>query len=187
MIVNFLFRNRIPLLLAFFIYVLSFSIGMFLSYNSEIHQPIPESFYDMNPYRIKGNPDSPLFFLKYNLLVITILIVGGFSLGILTLLNLAFNGLIFGVVIGDFLNKISISKILILTLPHGIFELPATLLAGTVGFLIAKSFYNYLRFGEEPLKKQEQKDIFALSTFSIVLIVVAAIVEAKITTQFIGG
>lgn len=72
---------------------------------------------------------------KNNLNVITIMYLGGIIFGILPAILLLYNGLF----IGYFASlSTSLNKFLILTLPHGIFEIPAIILAATGSFVIVK-------------------------------------------------
>ncbi|MGL4670198.1 MAG: stage II sporulation protein M [Methanobacteriaceae archaeon] len=72
---------------------------------------------------------------KNNLNVIIMMYVGGIALGILPAIILVYNGLF----IGYFASlSVNISKFLILTLPHGIFEIPAIILAASASFVFVK-------------------------------------------------
>ena len=63
---------------------------------------------------------------------------------------------------------------LLLLLPHGIFELPAILLASFVGFYITKLM---LLEGKKGLKKFFKKQFFSFLLVIIILLIIAAIIE----------
>ncbi|MET1124078.1 MAG: stage II sporulation protein M [Archaeoglobaceae archaeon] len=70
-----------------------------------------------------------------NLKVLFLLIIPTF--GFHTTLNLFYNGISNGIVLGSSIRKFSDATfVLILTLPHGILEIPAVIIAGAAGFKI---------------------------------------------------
>jgi len=109
---------------------------------------------------------------------------GAVTLGIITLVNLFFNGFILGSAVRTTLTQIGLTKTLLLILPHGIFEIPGLIIAGSAGFKIP---YEILRFAldkkEEMITEGDAKEFFKLVGISIALILIAAIVEAKITLK----
>jgi stage II sporulation protein M len=77
-----------------------------------------------------------------------------------------------------------ITTILALTLPHVIFELPAIWIAGTAGFKVPYELIRYfLGRKEHILNKQEITDFLMLAVTALVLIVIAAFIEANITMK----
>ena len=75
--------------------------------------------------------------LNNNFRVILLLLSGSFLFGTTTILNLVFNGVTTSLMIRDsFLAKTNPILILLLTIPHGIFEIPAIIIAGAAGFKI---------------------------------------------------
>ncbi|WP_457548857.1 stage II sporulation protein M [Archaeoglobus sp.] len=73
---------------------------------------------------------------------------------------------------------------MVLILPHGIFEIPAIIIAGAAGFKIPYEIVRYLAGKKEkPLTKQDIKEYITLALISIILIVIAAFVEAYITPK----
>ena len=73
---------------------------------------------------------------------------------------------------------------MLLILPHGIFEIPAIIIAGAAGFKIPYEIVRYLLGKKEViLTKEDIKEYLTLSAISIVLIVIAAWVEANITLK----
>ena len=71
-----------------------------------------------------------------------------------------------------------------LTFPHCIFEIPAIVIAGAAGFKIPYEIVRYLAGKkEQPLTKEDIKEYITLALISIILIVIAAFVEAYITPR----
>ena len=107
-----------------------------------------------------------------------------FFLGIPTFLIELYNAVFFGYLIKYSINKFNINKILILTLPHCIFEIPAIIIAGAAGFKIPYEIVRYLAGKkEQPLTKEDIKEYLTMALISIILIVIAAWIEANITLK----
>ena len=116
--------------------------------------------------------------------VIVLLIAGSFTFGTFTFLNLFLNGYILGVVISVYSPYLGIEKLLLLILPHGIFEIPAIIIAGAAGFKIPYEIVRYLAGKkEQPLTKEDVKEYLTLALISIILIVIAAWIEANVTLK----
>ena len=78
----------------------------------------------------------------------------------------------------DFINIVS------LTLPHGIFEIPAIIIAGAAGFKIPYEIIRYLAGKKKQiLTKEDIKEYLTLALISIILIVIAAWIGANITLK----
>ena len=82
------------------------------------------------------------------------------------------------------LTEYTTSEIILLILPHGIFEIPAIIIAGAAGFKIPYELVRYLAGKkEQPLTKEDVKEYLTLALISIILIVIAAWVEANVTLK----
>ncbi|WP_423792505.1 stage II sporulation protein M [Methanocaldococcus indicus] len=74
--------------------------------------------------------------------------------------------------------------VLVTTLPHGIFEIPAILISAIAGFKIPYEVTLYLLDKKEkPITNEDIKEFLKLSLISIILIVIAAFVEVYITPK----
>jgi len=123
-------------------------------------------------------------FLKNNFRVVVLLITGSLTFGVLTIINLLINGLSIGAVIKSALMRYTTFEIALLTLPHGIFEIPAIIIAGAAGFKIPYEIIRYLAGRKEQiLTKEDIKEYLTLALISVILIVIAAFVEAYITPR----
>ncbi|WP_081452198.1 stage II sporulation protein M [Thermococcus barophilus] len=120
-----------------------------------------------------------------NLKVVLLLSFGGvLTFGGLTFLNLIFNGVNVGVMFYAYLNLGELKTFFLLILPHGIFEIPAIIIAGAAGFKIP---YELLRFAlgkkEEIISEEDAKEFFKLFLISMILIFIAALIESTITAK----
>ena len=111
--------------------------------------------------------------------------LGAFLLGSITLVNLFANGFIFSTMIYLALQKgLSLNEIIALTLPHGIFEIPAIIIAGAAGFKIPYEIIRYLAGKKETmLTREDIKEYLSLALISIILIIIATWIEANVTLR----
>ena len=130
-----------------------------------------------------SRPDM-MFFLNNNIKIILSLIFGSLTFSTLTVVILLYNGIISGIIIKTVAKQIGLTKSLFLILPHGIFEIPAIIIAGAAGFKIPYEIVRYLMGKkEQPLTKENIKEYLTLALISIILIVIAAFVEAYVTPR----
>jgi uncharacterized membrane protein SpoIIM required for sporulation len=131
-----------------------------------------------------------LSILTHNLQSLFITFLGGI-IGLITFGALFLNGFIYGSFLGylgsnhltsSTLGPLSPKLFIIYTVPHGIFEISGFIIAGAAGFRLTKIIYNLLR-SDDNLSDHywEFKDALALFIIAIVLIVIAAIIEANYT------
>ena len=120
-----------------------------------------------------------------NLKVILANIFGGFLFGLPTLINIIYNGFMIGFQVkGLFFIGADLKYILITMLPHGIFEIPAMLIAAVAGFKIPYEITLYLLDKKEkPITEEDIKEFLKLAGISIILIIIAAFVEVYITPE----
>jgi len=103
--------------------------------------------------------------LKNNILMIIYELLGAMTFGSSTLINLFLNGYVLAIYI-----KISYyyihdyPNIILLVLPHGIFEIPAIIIAGAAGFKIPYEIIRYLTGKKEQiLTKEDIKEYLTLA------------------------
>ncbi len=127
--------------------------------------------------------ENPFSFIIPNLKSDLLLIFGAFTLGLVTIVNLIFNGVLIGLAIGgSFWNTTDLDQSLLLIIPHGIFEFSAIWLAGAAGLKGPQVFIRYL-IGGKFVTKQDVKEFLILSLTSIILIIIAGIIEATVTYE----
>lgn len=109
---------------------------------------------------------------------------GPMTIGASTLMAVSFNGAAQGALAGEAVSKGLVKIYLLLVLPHAILEFPALWLAGAAGFKIPYELTRYLIGRKEyVLNRREMKDYVYLSLASVVLIIIAAWVEANVTMR----
>jgi uncharacterized membrane protein SpoIIM required for sporulation len=117
-------------------------------------------------------------------MVISQLLIGACLFGLTTFLNLGINGYYLGMCTAITILDNSYDEFLMLTLPHGIFEIPGIIIGGAAGFKIPLEIIRYLAGKkEQPLTKEDIKEYLTLALISIILIVIAAWIEANVTLK----
>ena len=158
------------------IYLTSFLFGFLIGKSEEV------LFLQNGIFLSRLSTVSFSYIAKNNLIVIMRLVLGSFLLGIPTLTSIIISGINTGYTIAQ--SNLPIDIILTLTLPHGIFEIPAIIIAGAAGFKIPYEIVRYLAGKkEQPLTKEDVKEYLTLALISIILIVIAAFVEAYVTPR----
>ncbi len=165
------------LLISLAIYIFSLVLSFPFAFG---HMAVGTNFH----YLGYENP-SFVYLFENNLTLVLLLLVGAFSFGMTTFVNLIYNGFVCGLAISEALQRgIPVNKIALLILPHGIFEIPAIIIAGTAGFKIPYEIVRYLLGKKEQVLTQEDiKEYLTLALISIILIVIAAWIEANITLK----
>jgi stage II sporulation protein M len=119
-----------------------------------------------------------------NLEACILLFLGGASFGILTLFIMSLNGIVIGSVTEIVSQGHSAAFIAAALLPHGIFEIPAFIIAGALGFCMAQSLIaEWYGAADTAADAGRLARIFLL--YVLPLIAVAAVVEAFITPAVI--
>lgn len=141
--------------------------------------------------RLGELPDSKsrmflLIFLN-NSTVAALSVISGLMFGLGPWVIMAFNGFFVGVVVGFVTDagKYSIQKALLALIPHGIVEIPAIALACVGGILWYREIIAGEGSGQEKFKKGAKKALRLLA-LSILLLLVAAFIEAYITPSVAG-
>jgi stage II sporulation protein M len=135
--------------------------------------------YEINPKNLQVST-----LIYHNSSVIFMLLVGVITGGIITLLILFINGATLGITIHACLKTTSLSKLLLLIVPHGIFEIPAFIIAA-IGDLYLVSFFMYIISNRKSLKKnqisfKELKIGVICNIAGIILVVIAGFIEAYV-------
>lgn len=136
--------------------------------------------------------DSPFFpseitfqsILVNNVVAVSVMLLGAVSLGTLTVFAMLFNGFLVGLVVQLALREATLLEVLLLIVPHGVIEIPAMLIVGAIGLRFGHRTYRYVRGREaDLLTGREIKEAALLYGVALVLIVVAAWIEAEYTIQ----
>jgi|APHM01.1.fsa_nt_gi Uncharacterized membrane protein len=110
-------------------------------------------------------------------------LIGGF--GVVTLGILAFNGVTLGVAVyAGLAAGLAPGRILALIAPHGVVEIPALVLAGAVGFFLARRTTAWaLDRRREIVSAVEERRFYAALVLVYTGIVVAALIETHLTPR----
>lgn len=144
----------------------------------------------MTPTLIEQNkliePNSLSHLFINNLLAILFIASGFFTLGIGTIVFVAINSLTIGLSIKEshYLGK-SFFEIFFKIIPHGIFEVPALILSGVIGFKSIMFLIEYMghSINFKSLLKKYIKEISTLFFIIIVLLFISALIEWYITPR----
>jgi uncharacterized membrane protein SpoIIM required for sporulation len=130
--------------------------------------------------RLKGKKATfSAFLMTHNTRVSLFTFAMGFSWGIGTILLLFYNGIILGAIALDFVHAGQSTFLLGWLLPHGAIEIPAILLAGQAGFILAGALIGWGR--RISLKKRLRMvapELVTLLYGLAVMLICAGIVEA---------
>ena len=112
------------------------------------------------------------------------MVLGAISLGSTSFLNLTFNSVSFWCLLRLASLEKSLFTFCFTVIPHAIFEIPAIIMAGAAGFKIPYEIIRYLAGKKEQiLTKEDLKEYLTLALISIILILIAAWIEANITLK----
>jgi uncharacterized membrane protein SpoIIM required for sporulation len=131
---------------------------------------------------LKARPFVSSWIMVNNIRVAIGAFAGGMLLGTLTLYMLVFNGFILGAISAGFWNKGYFLSFWAMILPHGVIELTAICLAATAGFLLARTIFFPGEYSRSDALKIHGVSAMKLMFATILLFVVAAIIEGFLST-----
>ncbi|MEI6839884.1 MAG: stage II sporulation protein M [Methanomicrobiales archaeon] len=175
------------LLIALVIFVVSLAVGVVITViEPSIGQNLLVLFKDAVVDDITGYP-APLLFVSLflnNFQACLLLFLGGATFGVVTLFILLTNGLIIGSIVELVREQQGTVFVFVAILPHGIFEIPAFILSGALGLLLAKSLWNEWNGAGDAVVEATHHGLKFI-TYVIPLVLLAAFVEAFITPEII--
>jgi uncharacterized membrane protein SpoIIM required for sporulation len=128
---------------------------------------------------IKGNSATFSAFLMRNNISVSIRSIAfGMTFGIGTLVLLFYNGIIMGGICTDYIVAAQGTFLAGWLLPHGSIEIPAILIAGQAGFVIAGTLFGFKRERFRKRLKTTGMDVVILTGGIAVMLVWAGIIEA---------
>jgi stage II sporulation protein M len=150
--------------------------------NPQIGEDLMKLFEKEIAGQIMGK-DTPEIFVRLffnNLEACVLLFLGGASFGILTIFILSLNGILIGSIMEIVHKDHSVVFVAAAILPHGIFEIPAFILAGSFGILLAQSLIaEWYNGGDAAEDARRFARLFIV--YVVPLVAIAAFVEAFIT------
>jgi stage II sporulation protein M len=123
-----------------------------------------------------------LFFNNFEACIL--LFLGGASFGILTIFILSLNGVVIGSIMEIVHKDHTAIFVAAALLPHGIFEIPAFIISGALGILLAQSLVSEW-YGGADTAKEAKNYARTFIVYVLPLVAVAAFVEAFITPVII--
>ena len=127
--------------------------------------------------------DSPDIFIRLffnNLEACLLLFLGGASFGIITIFIMSLNGVLIGSIMEIVDKDHSVVFVIAAILPHGIFEIPAFILSGALGILLAQTLIaEWYHVGDTAEEARRYTRLFVI--YVLPLVAIAAFVEAFIT------
>ena len=184
-------RNKLMLAIAAAIFFLALFIGIFVGYF------FPDFTSNLLNQYVKGLLNihiekTALSIFLHNLQAALLNYLGG-VIGIIPVGALSANGFIIGAFFGYLINHsyqtaigfLYAREFIIYTLPHGIFEIPGFIIAGAAGFRLTTVVIELIKNVINKNPKNEDnwrfKDSLGLFAISVILLLIAAIIEANIT------
>ena len=132
--------------------------------------------------QIMGKDSTDIFVKLFfnNLEACLLLFLGGASFGILTIFIMSLNGILIGSIMEIVHKEHSVAFVIAAILPHGIFEIPAFILSGALGVLLAQSLIaEWYQGGDTAEDAKRFTQLFVV--YVLPLVGIAAFVEAFIT------
>jgi|Deesub1362B_J571_1020462.scaffolds.fasta_scaffold00053_79 stage II sporulation protein M len=105
----------------------------------------------------------------------------GFFFGIFPVLFIFLNGFFIGVVVFVKSQEIGLTNVMMLLLPHGIFEIPAVLMASSYGVWLGGIFYEKVRGEDVSIGRAYRFAIRKFFTKIVPILLLAAFIETFIT------
>lgn len=189
-------ENKYILLFSTLLFVIPMFLGyIFAPYLESLLDPVVNNFQNkIQEGEIKLTFES---IFSNNLYVLLTIYSGAIVFGLITAMILISNGLF----IGYYANGIPLETFLILTLPHGIFEIPAIIIAGAGSFTLISFLIYFIKglifpernkWGEKPKTLKIISNSFnknfnklgqslTLLIVGIILLAIAAFIETYIT------
>ncbi|WP_247003270.1 stage II sporulation protein M [Halosolutus gelatinilyticus] len=125
---------------------------------------------------------SASFFITNNTPPFLAVILGALTFGLVTALIMLFNGVIIGNLLFALGSEAGLGLIVVLIVPHGIFELPALFIAAGVGFrLLHRAAQRFTGSRDDLFTKSYLGRTAVLVAFGWLLLVLAAFIEAYLT------
>lgn len=176
-----------PVLIISVIMIVAMAIGASGLHSGNVGEEILQSFIEQVKDRYTGISSSQMgaeIFMN-NVIVGIILFLGGVTLAFVTFAIVFVNGWMIGAFYHLSYEEVGLKEFLVAVLPHGIFELPAFVISGALGLMLANSIWMETKGGEEAA------DIAVMlgrkfMILVIPLLLIAAVVEAFITPQILN-
>lgn len=123
-----------------------------------------------------------------NAVVILLLVASSLTLGLVTIGILVYNGVIVGYIATLVAREGGLDVVLVGLLPHGVVEIPAFLFASAVAFRFTHQVLGAaLGRRDDVMTRRELREAVVMVLLALVLIPIAAYIEAEITVTLLEG
>lgn len=169
-----------------YILILSLIFSAFFITGTVAPAPFRQSGVDalqllQDSYRGIGGGKLYFALLVRNVMVSIMIMVSGVLFGIVPVFSMASNGLLLGVACRQEVEVASIAKVALKVLPHGVFELPALLLAASYGLWLGVTFIRRIRGREStPIRFHIEHAFRRYLAVVFPLLIVAAGIETAL-------
>jgi len=171
------------IVIAALLFFTTFVVGWFgTSLNPAMGENLMALFEKEIADQINGNSQPELFISLFanNLEACILLFVGGASFGIFTIFIMSLNGIVIGSILEIVQKDHTPLFVAAAIIPHGIFEIPAFIISGALGILLAQSLIAEWYGGADTGRTaRDYARVFIVYVLPLVLM--AAFVEAFIT------
>ncbi len=170
------------------IFILSLANGYFMAMQNpvESRQAIDQVFSGFSFARNLPTFQLFLYIFLNNASKAFLVVLTGFFFGIVPIFFVFSNANLIGIVVAVLGAREGFLRIVLSLLPHGIFEIPAVLIASGYGLWLGVRFWRKLRFGE-PFKEAFRFAVRKYFTVVLPLLLLAAFIEAYVTTLLIAA
>ena len=163
------------------IYILFFIIGIVL--HSE------NIFGEIRETALLVENKNFFYYFAHNINVLKNSLVGIFSFGIFSILQLTINGIFLGVGMAEMTANVGWLKSLLFIFPHGFFEIPALILSTMLGiypvYLFCLLIFKNKNYKWKVVMFKQAKNIFWIFMTILIFIIIAALLEAYLTPWLI--
>jgi stage II sporulation protein M len=175
------------IIITFLLFCATLTVGWVgTSQNPSVGEDLMKIFQKEVAGQIIGKDSVDIFerLFSNNLEACILLFLGGASFGILTIFIMSLNGIVIGAIMEIVHNDHSALFVAAAILPHGIFEIPAFIISGALGILLAQSLIaEWYGSGDSAVDAGKFFRIFVF--YVLPLVAIAAFVESFITPVII--
>jgi len=177
-------RNSGVFLISLLIFSISF-FGTIVALQFVAIDSTPSNFKNPVPLRELGEAQGLnwISIFQNNFIVLLPVILGVFTLGLISVVYIVFQGFLLGLTVYEYSLQIPPLVIMKYTIPHGVFEILAIVLAGAFSLKPVVVVINHILFKKPFLNKNDLRDMGVLFTLYICFLLGAALIEGLITTR----
>lgn len=136
------------------------------------------------PYTTQSGGGIFLFILLNNLIATWLMLLLGVAFGILPIVAVGFNGFLLGALGREGVRVVGYAQTALHVLPHGVFEIPALLLAASYGLWIGMASLKRVRGrGGHDISGQLKHALRSYAAVVVPLLVIAAAIETALAVR----